>query len=388
MLALPIASYGSVIFPSSWEDNVTIEDTGKKLEAFENKYLTLLNSQKPDLGLYLVTAYEKDFESGENKYNYGIEWRLFDEGWWQSKREKMKKILETKLEFLQLKRSNFLKKIVLMRQHIHFAHNRLLFEKALSRSKLLEKVLQRRRKALKSGFATRVDVKHLETELEIANQEIEYLKTVPKEGFTSYELSILNKIEYAPLKPLNSLVSLAIENKPDLKIQDVMTKRADFFPSWTDDLDVTLYVKRRNEFYESQRWCYGVKVAIPLYYNGKRSRIIELQKLLYVDQKNLIKRQLNEELAIRVGRFKKAQFEVKRSQSLYSLAKLELEDAIKKSRLPIQNLKTEPLRSVESLRLKEIDARYNVLENRLRAYLYLLDLLEVCGVSDPQSVIQ
>ena len=375
-------------FDNSWTGNVTLEDTKSKLESYEKEYMSALSSQRPDLGFYLVGSYEKDFESGENKYTYGLEWRLFDEGWWQSRRERMKKVLETKLEFLQLKRDRFYESIVLLRQHVHFVHNFLLLKRAREKRKVVSRIIRRRQKALKGGFATRLDLQRLKVKLSLTEDEIKQLKTAPMERLTKDEMKLLNKIEYATVRPVSELVEEIYQSKPDFKIQDVMAKRADFFPSWTDDLDVTLFLLRRNEFYERQRWTYGVKVAIPLYYNHKRDKVVELQKLLYIDRKRVMKEKLERELKLRVSRFERAKWELERSKKLYRLTKLELEEALAKAKSPIQNLKTEPLRDVERLKIQLVDAAFAVLDARLRCYMYLIDLMEISGFTDPQKLLR
>ena len=377
----------SLYFDDSWTGNVTMEDTRSKLEAYEKEYMGALAAQRPDLGFYLVGSYEKDFESGENKYTYGLEWRLFDEGWWQSRRERMKKVLETKLEFLQLKRDRFYERIVLMRQHVHFVHNLLLLKRAREKRKTISGILSRREKALKGGFSTKLEIERLKMKLSLTEDELNQLETFPMEKLTREEAELLNRIEYATVRPIPELVEQVYQSKPDFKIQDVMAERADFFPSWTDDLDVTLFLLRRNEFYERQRWCYGVKVAIPLYYNHKRSKVVELQKLLYVDRKSVMKMKLKRELELRVSRLKRAQWELERSKKLYRLTSLELREALAKAKSPIQNLKTEPMRDAERLKIQLVDAAFAVLDARLKCYMYLIDLMEVTGFSEPQNLL-
>ena len=377
----------AVVFPLDWKGKFSLNGTEVKLKFYGERYLSLLDSQKPDWGFYFVTGYEKDFDTGENKYTYGLEWRLFDEGMWQSKRERMKKILQTKLEFLQLKRGSLKRKLVLMRQHIHFVHNRLLLQKERERLGLLRGILKRREGALRAGFTTKVDVERIGHKLLTAQRIVSVLEKAPQEKLGEDEWKLLNSIEYAPLKAHSELVELAKRNKPEFKIQDILAERAEFFPSWTDDLDVTLYMLRKNEFYPRDRWVYGIRVALPLYYNSKRKKIVEVQKLLYKDQKHLLERQVEREIELRMSRFKLAQIKVLEAEEEYKLLQSELKAAEEKAKAPIQNLKKEPFSMVETLRLKLLDAKYKVLESRLKAYMYLLDLLEVCGVADPKSVL-
>lgn len=376
-----------VVFNSDWKGKVSPLDTKNMLRYYKEKYLSFLNSQKPDLGFYFITTYEKDFESGENRYLYGIEWRLFDEGLWQSKREKMKKILQTKLEFLQLRREDLNRRIVLTRQHIHFVHNRLLLQKAKNKVKLLKKILKRRIEALKAGFTTKADVEHLRLKLERAKRMVNVLEDAPKEKLSNYEWELLNCIEFTPLMSKKDLLKIAVRHRPEIRIQDVFADRAEFFPSWTDDLDVTLYVVRKNEFYPRDRWVYGARVAVPLYYNRKRGKIVEIQRLLYMEHKRLIKAQIKREIELRLYRFKMAQLKVLEAEKEYEMIKQELKDTEEKVKAPIQNLEKEPLRILEDLQIRLLDAMYSVLENRLRAYMYLVDILETCGVLDPKAIL-
>ena len=386
-LALCLQAEATVVFTPDWKGQVSLNATESKLKYYKEKYLSLLNSQRPDWGFYFITRYEKDFETGENKYLYGLEWRLFDEGMWQSKREKMKKILQTKLEFLQLKRGDLGRRIALMRQHIHFVHNRLLFQRAKDRVKLLSRILKRRKAALKAGFATKTDIERLQLKLEMARKMVDLLKEAPKEKLGEDEWRLLNHIEYAPLKKRKELLEIAKKNRSEFKIQNVFADRAKFYPSWTDDLDVTLYVVKKNEFYPRDRWVYGVKVAVPLYYNSKRKKIVDVQRLLYMEQKRLIEGQIDREIELRLFRFKMAQTKVLEAEEEYKLIERELKATEEKAKAPIQNLEKEPLRVLETLQLKLLDAKYKVLENRLRAYMYLVELLETCGVLDPKVVL-
>jgi len=385
LLFFSITAQSAVLFDESYIVGQAQEDNETGLQM---NYRALLSQEQDPLGLYFVGDYQKDFDSGENRYNYGIEWRLFNEGFYQARRARAKKILESKLESLQLNRDSLARRLILKRLHIHFVENTVLFKRAQDRIGLLEKILKRREKALKAGFVLKEDVEVMRLRLESAKDELEYLKGVRRDGLTEDETTLLNSLEHLKPKPLDALYKNAVDNSPAIKINRAMVKRADFYPSWLDDLDVRLFVVRRNEFYPRDRWVGGVKISVPLYATTKRKRIVELQKLMYMNEGRIIQDKMKKALELRVARLKKAIFEIRRSDRDYRLAQLKLSFAEKRFQNPIQNLKTEPLRELELARLRALDKRYIVLLKRLEAYKYILDILSVYSSSKEWDLFQ
>lgn len=377
-----------IFFDKSWQGDFQIPKTEEEWARLEKEYLNLLRSKRLDFGFYGVGTYENDFRNGEDRYWYGVEWRLFDEGYYQARREKAKKILETRLQFLQLQRDHFFRRLLLRKQHIYFVENLLLLRRAEEKRRLLKKILVRREKALAEGFATRLEVERLRLRLDSLSDEIQVLERFHREKLGSEEIAFLNSLEKRRLRPLEVLYLEALKNSLDLRIQEVFVSRAEFYPSWKDDLDLRFYLLAREEFSGRDRWLIGVKLEVPLYFDRERSRIVSAQKTIYESEKRLIREKIKRELALRTARFERAISQLKRAIKEYSFLKLSLQTAEEKSRYPIQNLETEPKREVERIRVELLEARYEVLSARLKAYLAALEVLAVYGDEDLERLFR
>lgn len=374
-------------FDPSWE-KVPQTPVVSSVAEEEERLLSLLKDQRPDLGFYFVTTYDEDFENGENRYWYGLEWRLFDEGYYQAKREKAKKVLETRLELLQLKRDAFFRRLTLKRQHLHFVENLLLWRRSKDLKGLLEKIVRRREKALKAGFETRETFLRLKTRLEKLCQEEALLERLPREGLLPEERRLLNRLEKLSVKPLEALFSTAQARSFDLKILDLFVARAEFFPSWKDDVDLRLYLMARDEFYGTSRVVAGVKLALPLYLNRKRDEIVSLEKSRYESEKRIVRQKLKREIMLRRGRLEMALLKLRETLKDYALAEEELFLARQKLASPIQKLDKNPLNEVEIKGIALREAFYQVLAARIKAYFRVLELLSVIGEDDPTILFQ
>ncbi len=367
-----------LIFSSPIVDsNVTLPalDSVKRLE--EDYMNALKEGKRPFLGLYGISSYDSDLDNGDDHYEYGLEWRIFDEGYFQAKREEAKKILQTRLEFLQLKRDRLNYYIRMLIQHVHFVETQLSLIHTKSKLKVVNTIMKRREKAIKEGYGTALTFLRLSHQREALKEEVAVLKKSRRERLSPEEAAILNSIEHRELLPLKELFEIAAKKNSDVKIQDLFAARADFYPSWKDDLDFNLYVKERNEFYDKSRVVVGVKLSVPLYFDRhKRKAITDKQKLLYSKEKELVLHKLRRELAIRSDRFRLAQSKLYRAIDYYKTCEKEWEYVRSKRHFPIQKLEKEPLREEEHLELMLVDARFDVLRKRLEAYKALLYLIE------------
>jgi len=357
----------NVMFDESWlsPSQKNSHKMSQDIEKFEKDYLSLLKHYGTSRGLYAIGSYSSDLENTENRYIYGLEWRMFNEGYHQSHREERKKALQTRLEFLQLKRDSYLRELDEELYRISTLKMRLTCLKAKKKTILLDKIISRRKAALEEGFAISMEMANLERQYIIAKENrlvCEDLEPLLMDKETWW---IANHIETLKLRPFSKLLDEAQRESTDLKIQTNFIARSETFPNWLDDLDVRLYAVDKNEFYDRDRQEIGVRVAIPLYLNKNRRKIVELQKEIYLQQKRDITERLSQRLRRLINLYN---FQIFKLKSYLIELKLLFEQentALTKEEYAIQKLETEPKRERELLELKILDKRYQILSTRL-----------------------
>lgn len=374
------------IFDSSYLGNSFSLSSEDSLSELEGEYTRLLAQKKHPLGLYFVGAYENDFNNGEDRYWYGIEWRFFDEGYFEFKKMYSRSMLEARLQFLQLKRDHFYRKLSLLRQHIHFVENYVLWRKYKAKQQLLEQILKRRSELLSLGLVTQQELEDIKQELILIQKALSQISQFPMERLSEDEIHFLNRVENLKLRPFKLLFEEATSNSLDLTIQDVFKERANFLPSWKDNLDVKVYALQREEFYGPNRWMVGVRCSVPLFIDKTRSKLVSLQSEIYEREKSFISKKLERELRLRLARFEHQRLSLVEDLIRLSSLEKELSSIEKEIHRYAGYADYEPYRKKELLEQKILDLKFDILQDRLKVYLSIVDVLSYYGALDYKSL--
>ncbi len=357
------------------------------IEADADRYLAGLEDQLPFWGVYFRSAVAQDMDSGDTDLNYRLEWDLFKQGRHERKKELEKKRSEDELQILQMLNDVSQHRMNQQLDGIQFLTQAVQYHQAEELAALLADILRRRRVQLEKGYITRDDFDHIQFEYRQAELKKKLYATRRHATLDASTHDLLNGAEFARLITLDLAQQTAVEQAYPLKIQQNLAQRARFTRTWIDDLSVNLYVEQRNEFDDSSRRDVGFEVKIPLHWDSKRGRLIEQQERLYERQAAVLRRRIETNLEKLYDFFA---FQQMRIQMLL----LELEKSARRkayeqvrAERALEDLDDTPERSLDQIRMEEIDLRYEAIQTRLKLYEILVKIAVLTHADHPRDVI-
>ncbi len=367
-------------------NNRPMQQIMAELAEVEKEYIHLLDEGSSATGLYAVGEYDNDYRNGEDKYYGRLELRLFNDGYLEERRKEDKKILQTRLELLQVNRDMDDRALGDELYHLYTMENLIHALHSHARMQVLSKTVPKRNAAEKNGYTTTTDILELRHALKTARREYEFYSSRKCSKLSPELAAVLNSIENAQLKDDATLEELSKKNSRTMAIQDVFIKRAQQFPAWSDNLAVDLFVGRRKEFYDLERNYAGIKLEIPLYWDDRKDDLIDLQQRIYRFQKEGVAKRIHQNLNKLSAYFNFYQQKIKSSIDALSLLRVEQQAAEQEVNKPIQRNSDDPQRLLHTLELKIIDTRFEALQFRLKEYELILKLMAITGSKDIREV--
>lgn len=353
----------------------TIREIITDIKEIEEDYLEELEANRSSYGVYAVGKYDYDVKNNESRHEIGLEWRLFNDGYFEAVREDSKKVLQAQLEFYQMRRDMIERLLEDDLYELSTIENSVQARHYHDKQKVLEEVLETRTRQAHHGFTTRLDVLSIHRQLAETNQNLNYFES-SKHGELSNDLiALLNDLEAIELKSKQELATLASDNSYNLKIQDNFTERSTFFPAWSDEVAVNLTADHRREFYGTERQVIGLEVEMPLTLDLERDSLVKAQKRIYRYQKEAVQRRLQQQLEQLCSFFNYQQNRLKTQQKRIVLELKQIKENTIKEQYVIQALDQDPSRILDQLTITLIDSRYDALATRLKIYQIILKVM-------------
>ncbi|WP_028582267.1 hypothetical protein [Desulfogranum japonicum] len=347
------------------------------IKEVEAEYLDQLQSHRSSYGLYAAGEYDYDSMHAEDRYLAGVRWKLLNNGYYETIREDAKKILQTQLEFYQLRRDMLDRQLADEMYRIFTLENHIELHYHSERAQLLKEILLAREQQLAHGYVTRDDVIDIERKLTKARRRTAFYQQSDHVGFSKPERELCNKLEAVRLRPTDDLASLAQIHSHDLAIQDIFNKRADFLPAWLDDASLNLHAEYKDEFYERERSVVGIELEIPLTWDLKRSTLIQTQKRVYGYQKQAINHRIRQRLEKLSSLYAFHQERLTEQQDDLHFLLYQLKKTQTKQEHVIQNLDTDPARELNLLKLDLLDTQTEAHKTRLKLYQIIQESMAI-----------
>lgn len=371
--------------PDSSATGILPEMKGIKADA--DRYLADLGEQRPFWGVYFRSGAAQDIESGDTDLNYRLEWDLFRQGRYERKKDLEKKRHQNELQTLQMLNDVNQHHLNEQLDGIEFLSQAVQYHQAEELAALLASILRRRRVQLEKGYITRDDFDHIRFKHRQAELKKKLYDTGRKAALDASLHDLLNCIEFAALIALDQAQQAAVEQAYALKIQQNLVERARYARSWADDLSLNLYVEQRNDFNENSRSNVGVEVEIPIHWDARRGSLIDQEKRLYEKQAAVLTRRIMTNLeklydffAFQQVRIQMLLLELEKSAQRKAYEQMRAERAL-------EDLDHTPERSLDQIRMEEIDLRYEAIQARLKVYEILVKIAALTYADHPRDLI-
>jgi len=353
----------------------SIGDIMQELENLEKDYIDKLQDRRSSYGIFAIGEYDDDIENSETRYLAGFEWRIFNDGYYEAVRSDTKKILQTQLEFYQLRNDMKDRQLEEDLYNLFLVENFINLTYYREKSAFLTLLLDKRVEQMAYGYTTKIDVFDTRRQLKNAEHNLAFYEQSNNTGIAVEQLKTLNILETVKLQPIATLIDLAQSNSYNLKIQDNFIERSDFFPTWTNDIAVNINAGYKQEFYEKNRTIMGIEVEIPLMLDTSRQSLVDTQKRIYRYQAKAIKRRLEQRVKKLFSFFNFQQRRLLGQQEKIELFIAKIQRNREKEQNIIQQLDDDPTRNLDNIEVSMIDARYEALQTRLKIYEIVLKLM-------------
>ncbi len=372
--------FDTVLLPASFMaiDQKSDEDISSivtRVEDVRDEYLDQLNDRGSFKGLYLRSQLDRDTNTDDEREQLFLEWELFDEGWYESKRELDEKRVETKLQYLQLLRDMRERNMHESLFRLQGVINAARFYQAKKILKALKNLLTKYEEQLKQGYATQDEFQDVRYKYESAQSDVHHYSGLDQRRMDARAFDIANTIEYVSLASVDSLTKQAIDNSYDLQIQELFINRSEFFPQWVDNLSLRLYAGAERDFGADQRDnIVGIRLRVPIDFKPGRANMIDIEQSAFRDQKQAISLRLAQKTSRLSELFQFHQKRVKTAASQYRLLQGHRNLKQEQSRYPLSALPAAPDKVIDSLSIELLAKEEDILLARLAAFEVLLQL--------------
>ena len=357
------------------------------ISAGANRYLADLDEQRPFWGLYFRSDAARDMESGDTDLRYRLEWDLFKHGRYERKKELERKCHQNELQTLQMLSDVNQHHLNQQLDGIEFLARAVQYHHAEELAALLADILRRRRVQLDNGYITRDDFDHIRFKYRQAELKKKLYATRRRAAVEDSLHDLLNCAEFAGLIVLDHAQKTAIEKAYPLKIQQNLAERAQFARSWADDLSLDLYIEQHDDYNDNLRNNVGFEVKIPIHWGTRRGRLINQEKRLYEKQAAVLTQRIRTHLEKLYDFFAFQQVRIR--ILLLELEKSAQRKAYEQARAEraLEDLDYTPERTLDQIRMEEIDLRYEAIQTRLKLYEILVKIAALTHADSPREVI-
>jgi hypothetical protein len=370
----------SINIPESLISDSTDKDTKSSITALskslDNKIEALKQNQdnnSPFYGLYITgRAAQRD---SDDQNRLGLEWQVFRRGYFEGQRKADLNSTNNLIKSYTLQdrlRQQSLNQAI---YHTRQVQNNLLvyyYRELLSQQTQLTEIYKKR---LPSGYATRQELSQEETRRKIFQSKLKYYERNALAMIPEKMANLINNIEHVKLSPLPELQKLATARSGLEELQELHKRQAELSsPRWSDNLNLSLYTQKYQDYNGSEGTETGVQVDIPIGGNLHFNSDVKYRSHLANLQLSASKAQLLEQLASLTEQFYFVVEEVEQLKNEYKLLLSNTDIYCKQSRHVIPSLEETPEKLLEKMPIKLLAAQRDIQLSRTRAYQLLLKI--------------
>ncbi len=339
-------------------------------------------------GFYLKTNTAWDTLNNEAAYDIRLEWDMYDQGYYQSKRIDEQKEIDKKIElYRSLNQIQTLSKNETFRKMKYYLNSINSFE-TIRKLKVQEKFLDELKAKYKARVITQYEYDTLLFSIEKNKESLKYYHNLTLLKIPVRLWQLLNQIEYIRLKENSKLFIEQKENSVDNELYNVLVKKNMNKKSWSDKLRVNFYVGQRKLYAAQNQSLLGIDAKIPLTSYTQSAELETLQNRILKEQLLLKERQNKDSLTESISLFIYKQSQLKRrKEELKRLARhiktVQKVDALGYAELIIGNSNNQ-----NEMLLDYHDKHLQILLERFEVYKLLVEILYQTKSSDFSDLLE
>ncbi len=339
-------------------------------------------------GFYLKSNTAWDTLNNETAYDVRLEWDMYDQGYYHSKRIDEQKEIEKKVElYRSLNYIQSLSKDEAFRKMKYYLNSVNSFE-TIIRLKIQERFLKQLKQKYKARLITQYEYDSMLFRVEKDKESLKYYHNLTLLKIPEKLWQLLNQIEYVHLKDSVKLFAKQKENSVDNELYNSLVKKNLIHKSWSDKLRLNFYVGQRKMYAAQNQSLLGIDAKIPLTSYTQSAELETLQNRILKEQILLKERQDKDNLTEAISLFIYKQTQLKRKkEELKRLAKY-LKTVQKIDELGYSELISTRGKSIDDISLQYHDKHLEILLGRFEVYKLLLEILYQTKSSDFSDLLQ
>lgn len=271
-------------------------------------------------GLYFKINGAWDTLNNTSAYDARLEFDIFDQGYYQIKKNNEKNEIENKINFLKtLKNIEVLKKEQELLKIKKYS-NSINVASLLLKLRLLEANINDAKQKMDNGLITSYEYEHYVISIQQIKDELLLFKNMTLLKIPKDLWNLLNQIEHVRLIDENELLDMLEQNSVDLKLAKTLQEKKPLLDDWSDKLRVNLYIGQRKMYLSQNQNLIGIEAKIPLSNYSRTKELEQIQDTIASSQAILQHSQTREILKESIATFKYKQQKLKTYS--YELSKI------------------------------------------------------------------
>lgn len=354
------------------------------------KIKELLDDDAPFTGLYLRVEGKKSLDSDYFDKRVGIDFEIFENGYYESYRENLKKRQESQLENLQQQNNIQLKALDATFHHLNLMKNLVNRKLQRKQTALLYALKENNKRQLEQSLITKSQFSEIELALKQSILLEQYTQKAAVEKIPEDWLIWLNNIENLELKSSSNLIEMALERSVDAKIQDLMIARSDNHPGYLDNLKVKVFYEQRDDsrLNVDKESVIGLQARIPIDFNTSRDELVTLKKNSYRLQKRVISERLMQKVDSLKNQFFYQQSKLQHLLNQHQALEVQRLEAVQQLQVDLTGLRYTPENTLNRLALEKVKSQQAILLARLDNLALLKHLQSTVGSSQLDQLLQ
>lgn len=392
-LVLPLKMLAHVKFDQSYQQapkRQGVAQLASQNNASNFKIKELLDDDAPFTGLYLRVEGKKSLDSDYFDKRVGIDFEIFENGYYESYRENLKKRQESQLENLQQQNNIQLKALDATFHRLNLMKNLVNRKLQRKQTALLYALKENNKRQLEQSLITKSQFSEIELALKQSILLEQYTQKAAIEKIPEDWLIWLNNIENLELKASSKLIEMALERSVDAKIQDLMIARSDNHPGYLDNLKVKVFYEQRDDsrLNVDKESVIGLQARIPIDFNTSRDELVTLKKNSYRLQKRVITERLMQKVDSLKNQFFYHQSKLQHLLNQHQALEVQRLEAVQQLQVDLTGLRYTPENTLNRLALEKVKSQQTILLARLDNLALLKHLQSTVGSSQLDQLLQ
>lgn len=227
---------------------VTEQPPEQLIQGLSQERFSAAGQQERDLnpyGLYLSLNRQESLEDNGSRQSLGLEWELFEDGWFEKKRRLTQQERQNAIGQLQRERDLNIHNEQARDAYLNQVTSTIKHHYAEKLLELLGPLFTKRKQQMENGFATLTDVSDVELKQRKAQLQLQQTRKAQPVKLSADYARIGNTISGTALKPSKAICG-SVETLPSVSVHDAFADLTDNAHSYWDDVDLSVFMEYRD----------------------------------------------------------------------------------------------------------------------------------------------